>query len=467
MSKTDRLAKALIKRQGKVTWCLTMIVKNEAKNMVRLLDSVKEMIDFISIDDTGSTDDTKNIIKKWGKKNKIPTAVHDEPFVNFEYNRSQSALHAKQSFPQATYLFLSDADFVWVFKDPDQKQKLYKDRYWINQIIFDEGNTTEDTSSLVYPNPRLLRNNSTWKCECLSHEAWVNDKNPLEIETLTWLYIDDRLDGGAKADKFERDELLIRQGLETETVVWKRNRYFFYLAQTLRDLGRYDEAYEWYKMRSESGGNVDEVIFSNYMLGTNTEMLGWVYKHIAHLLCKLDLTEEEMEQIKKWNPNNYSVEILRYQSFSCLNRAVDLYIAAYKKNKHFLEPLYHAVLLLRHIQRYEEAYEWSKFLASDKVKMNKMSHFLDATIYNHRRYIEYVICCFNMREIEKGSFHLSLLLNMTGLPHCDDEILGFVNDAYIAYKNQNFHEIPRLTWLEHIKPMKRSMLSKEVRQKFE
>ncbi|MBU5212193.1 glycosyltransferase family 2 protein [Bacillus oleronius] len=43
---------------------MAMIVKNEEKNIKRCIDSVKELVDEIVIVDTGSTDDTLNIIKK-------------------------------------------------------------------------------------------------------------------------------------------------------------------------------------------------------------------------------------------------------------------------------------------------------------------------------------------------------------------------------------------------------------------
>ena len=45
--------------------CLTMIVKNESKIIERCFDSVKDYIDTWCICDTGSTDGTQDIIKKY------------------------------------------------------------------------------------------------------------------------------------------------------------------------------------------------------------------------------------------------------------------------------------------------------------------------------------------------------------------------------------------------------------------
>ncbi|MFN7567187.1 MAG: glycosyltransferase, partial [Microcystis sp.] len=45
---------------------LCMIVKNEAENLRRCLDSVKEVVDEMIVMDTGSTDDTIAIAQSYG-----------------------------------------------------------------------------------------------------------------------------------------------------------------------------------------------------------------------------------------------------------------------------------------------------------------------------------------------------------------------------------------------------------------
>src|SRR5579862_1247922 len=75
----ERMQRKLADKKPDKKICLAMIVRNEEKNMVRLLDSVKPIIDMISIDDTGSEDKTIEVIEKWGKENNIPTKVHKEP----------------------------------------------------------------------------------------------------------------------------------------------------------------------------------------------------------------------------------------------------------------------------------------------------------------------------------------------------------------------------------------------------
>ena len=47
---------------NKPSVCLNMIVKNESQIITRCLDSVKDLIDYWVISDTGSTDGTQQLI---------------------------------------------------------------------------------------------------------------------------------------------------------------------------------------------------------------------------------------------------------------------------------------------------------------------------------------------------------------------------------------------------------------------
>ena len=65
------------------TLCLNMIVKNESKVITRLLESVSPIIDTYCICDTGSTDDTKEIITNFFNEKNIPGKIVEEPFKDF------------------------------------------------------------------------------------------------------------------------------------------------------------------------------------------------------------------------------------------------------------------------------------------------------------------------------------------------------------------------------------------------
>ena len=70
------------------TICLNMIVKNESNIIIRLFDSILPIIDSYCICDTGSTDNTIEIIKNYFDKHNIHGKIIEIPFKNFGYNRN-------------------------------------------------------------------------------------------------------------------------------------------------------------------------------------------------------------------------------------------------------------------------------------------------------------------------------------------------------------------------------------------
>lgn len=252
-------AKQAISLPSKPKICLTMIVKNESRIIERCLNSVKDIVDCISICDTGSTDNTRELIEKFMESHKIPGKVHQQEWKNFGHNRTLSVEAAQKtlaelkfSFPN-TYLLLLDADMILEIDPTFTKETLKGDSYFVMQR----------SSSVAYYNTRLLRASKQWTCVGVTHEFWAC-KQANKTEKLLTLSINDQEDGGCKADKYERDLALLTQGLKDEP---ENERYMFYLAQTHKCLKNYDEAIRWYKARIDQGGWKEEVWYSKYMIG--------------------------------------------------------------------------------------------------------------------------------------------------------------------------------------------------------
>jgi glycosyltransferase involved in cell wall biosynthesis len=69
------------------------------------LESVKSIIGYLVIADTGSTDGTQNIIKELLRD--IPGELYERPRVDFSHNRNE-ALH--YALGKSDYLVFIDAD---------------------------------------------------------------------------------------------------------------------------------------------------------------------------------------------------------------------------------------------------------------------------------------------------------------------------------------------------------------------
>ena len=238
--------------------CLNMIVKNESKVILRLLNSVLPLVDSYCICDTGSTDNTVEIIENFFKENNKPGRIVREPFRDFGYNRT-FALQSCIGMPNADYLLLLDADMVLNINSKlcpkNFRKALDKDAYYVFQ----------GSEAFFYKNVRILRNNPEYSYWGVTHE-YVKTTDGTEYNEIdkALLFIDDIGDGGAKDDKFERDIRLLLKGLEENP---NNDRYTFYLANSYSNTHQYDKAIEYYKKRIEIGGWQQEVWFSYYSIG--------------------------------------------------------------------------------------------------------------------------------------------------------------------------------------------------------
>ena len=252
------------------TLCLNMIVKNESKVIRRLLESVAPIVDSFCICDTGSTDDTVEIIQTFFKERRIPGKIVYETFKDFGHNRTFAMNAAATLVPgSADYLLLMDADMVLQI-NPEFSVKEFKSRMGrLNAFHLYQGSDTFN-----YKNTRIVKNHMGFSYWGVTHE-YVKVPEGMTVAYGTFeikeLFIRDIGDGGSKADKFERDIRLLEQGLVDNP---NNDRYTFYLANSYRDNGNHEKAIETYKKRIEIGGWVEEVWQSHFNIGKCYRNLG-------------------------------------------------------------------------------------------------------------------------------------------------------------------------------------------------
>lgn len=246
----------MIPPQGSL--CLVMIVRNEASVIRRCLESVKAYIAFWIICDTGSTDNTTELVSK--NLAAVPGELHQDKWLNFGHNRTLAIQRARG---KAGYLLLMNADEILNVNAPIPQ--LSADAYLLRY----EGD-------LDYHIPLLVRGDREWHYAGATHEHLASDA-PFSTEKLLALSVTHFADGGMRKDKLQRDLDLLEKELAAKP---ENGRAVFYLAQSYRDLGSLARAMELYERRATMAGWEEETWYAAYQVACCADRLGLAWSFV-------------------------------------------------------------------------------------------------------------------------------------------------------------------------------------------
>ena len=262
-----------------VTICLNMIVKNESKIIERLLKSVLPIIDTYCICDTGSEDNTVEIINEFFFKHDIKGKIVYQEFVNFEETRNYALNAAKSS---ADYLLFLDADMILEIGEDFDKSKLIDPVYSIRQ-----------GDSFQYYNVRLVSTSINFQYRGVTHE-YIDLENGLFGIKLESLKINDVGDGGSKSEKFTRDIKLLTKYLENHPDDIRSN---FYLANSYYDYGDFTNAIKYYEKHEKVVTWNEEHFYNNYRQGLSYKNLGNIDKMVEKFINAWNIRPQRVETL--------------------------------------------------------------------------------------------------------------------------------------------------------------------------
>ncbi len=254
---------------------LNMIVKNEAHVIRRGLDSVKDLIDYWVIVDTGSTDGTQEIIKEHMKD--IPGELHERPWKNFGHNRTEALELAKE---KGDYLLFLDADDWFTYDEGFEFGALTEPAYTVRW--------SHQGGSFSYERIQLIRTDLPWRWEGVLHNYLVCEKTYYKttpLNELTYVYGGD----GARSkdpEKFLKNANILLEALEEEP---ENQRYQFYLGESYRDAGLREKAIEAYEKRVLMGGWDQEVFWSLLQIAALKQKLRHPLEEVAKAYEKAHL----------------------------------------------------------------------------------------------------------------------------------------------------------------------------------
>lgn len=275
--------------------CLNCIFKNESAVVLRLLKSVYKFIDCYCIVDTGSTDNTIEIVQKFFDEKNIPGKIVCEPFVDFGITRTfalKQCCSENWNVPKTTtpdFILLLDADMI--FELPEKNVYIFKEKLWSANAHY----IFQGSERFYHKNVRVIRNNIGCKYIAPTHEYISTPEgtkyNQFDRDTV---FIRDIGDGGCKSDKFERDVRLLTADLQKNP---KNVRSWFYLANSLGDLKQYEKAIDAYKRRIELGGWWEEIWYSHYKIGIYLKYLGRIEEAIIAWMSAYELNPNRIENL--------------------------------------------------------------------------------------------------------------------------------------------------------------------------
>ncbi len=248
---------------------ISQIVKDEAHVIERMLNSIKSIIDCAVFVDTGSTDGTQNVIKKWGETNNIPVFVYERPFDNFENSRNYAMQMVKD---KAQYAFWLDADeTIEIEPKLFDKHKLDKDLYMFNTYI----------GAMKYTRNECWNTDKAFRWYGPVHEFIVCDDRDISSGLMSGIIVRVKMDGGSWKgnipDKYKKHSAILEDYIDNKD---RNARWVFYTAQSYHDSAtipdnkvendeRLRRSLKYYKERvSRNDGYEEERFYSQFRIGT-------------------------------------------------------------------------------------------------------------------------------------------------------------------------------------------------------
>lgn len=236
---------------------LNAIVRNEIKNLPRMLESVRGHITAAVILDTGSTDGSQEFIRAFCKAAGIQCRVIPGEFNNFEQARNDALAAAHRAPFGWDYLLLCDADMELKVDGP------------LPPLTHESYTLLQRQGGLAYYNTRLLRKGSPARYHGVTHE-YLSVTEQAKLPSDAWWFTD-HATGSNRVDKYERDTRLLEAYLVDHP---GDERSLFYLAQTYRDRGLDQEAIALYRQRVQAGGWDEEIWYSKLAISRCWRALG-------------------------------------------------------------------------------------------------------------------------------------------------------------------------------------------------
>jgi predicted O-methyltransferase YrrM len=220
---------------------LCIMVKNAGPQFEQMLTDNLPFIDEWTILDTGSTDETLDIIQRVlvGKKS---GTLYQEPFINFRDSRNRLLDLAGTS---CKYTVMLDDTYVLRGNLREFLKEVRSDQYATSYSLYIHSDDTK------YGSNRIVKSDSGLRYIHKIHEVITDKDNVNVFVPENRCYIDDRRFDYMKKRTMERKQLDLKLLFEELEENPNDPRAYYYLAQTYKLLENYEKAFYYFMKRCE------------------------------------------------------------------------------------------------------------------------------------------------------------------------------------------------------------------------
>jgi glycosyltransferase involved in cell wall biosynthesis len=302
-------------------YALVMMLKNEKKRLSVTLESARGLVNDLIVLDTGSTDNTIDILKEFAERENIKLHLKCGEFVNFEVSRNE------------LLDFADTVDGVDVFLCLDCNDEIRCDKAQLDMAMTKYTDVTAfhvaqewwSGQSTCYFTNRIVRPRTGWRYKGVVHEYLFNTLNESEkivrLEKAVFcLYQDRTADDDKSNNRFPRDaELLLAEHARDPS----NTRTVFYLAQTYECMRQAADAYKYFEVRSAMDGFIEEKFIATHKLGVLAHDLKYSWDiQLAHYMRAFQIRKRVEPLVKL--ADHYRIESDYLTSFMFAKMACDL-----------------------------------------------------------------------------------------------------------------------------------------------
>jgi len=416
-----------------------MIVKNESHIIIKTLENLTSYVDFDAyyISDTGSTDNTMELIRDFFRRKNIPGHIEQVEWRDFGFNRT---LALQMAFNKTDYLFIFDADDT-IHGDFRMPRELTHDAY---QLKLGE--------SFVYLRTLIVNNRKRWRYVGVLHEYITCVDKEESSQTIHGnYYVESGRVGSRSQDpnKYIKDAEVLERGYREELATGSESgrtlaeRYAFYCAQSWMDAGALyiDKAIEWYQRVLTQNNWNQEKYYSALCLGNLYYKKSDKYNSMKYYCATMEYDEERIEGIATLMENlradgNHVMVNALYHKYKDYNK--------YPQNKLFLTT-----------DKYNDLIEYNNSISAFYISDKRSGYECCKTILRHNIMpFHYMTSTYSNFMFYRNFFEEESYPELLRLFFVVDHFLSI-----IASKNDSFNDDDVETWNRLFAKVKDSLVA--------